>query len=133
MLVGGSRETEDGRSGSYPYLPFNVYQKDRGTRGMVKLLMSWDIRPGQESEYFEFIVREFAPGIMRLGIQPTEAWYTVYGDGPQILTGGVAEDLQTMQQILAGDEWKELQDKLMGYVTDYRQKIVAATGRFQLM
>jgi hypothetical protein len=100
---------------------------------MVKLLMSWDIRPGQESEYFEFIVREFAPGIMRLGIQPTEAWYTVYGDGPQILTGGVAEDLQTMQQILAGDEWKELQDKLMGYVTDYRQKIVAATGRFQLM
>jgi hypothetical protein len=100
---------------------------------MVKLLMSWDIRPGQESEYFEFVVREFAPGIMRLGIQPTEAWYTVYGDGPQILTGGVAEDLQTMQQILAGDEWKELQDKLMGYVTDYRQKIVAATGRFQLM
>jgi hypothetical protein len=100
---------------------------------MVKLLMSWDIRPGQESEYFEFIVREFAPGIMRLGIQPTEAWYTVYGDGPQILTGGVAEDLQTMQQILAGDEWKELQDKLMGYVTDYRQKIVVATGRFQLM
>lgn len=100
---------------------------------MVKLLMSWDIRPGQESEYFEFIVREFAPGIMRLGIQPTEAWYTVYGDGPQILTGGVAEDLQTMQQILAGDEWKELQDKLMGYVTDYRQKIVAASGRFQLM
>jgi hypothetical protein len=100
---------------------------------MVKLLMSWDIRPGQESEYFEFVVREFAPGIMRLGIQPTEAWYTVYGDGPQILTGGVAEDLQTMQQILAGDEWKELQDKLMGYVTDYRQKIVVATGRFQLM
>jgi hypothetical protein len=112
---------------------FNVYQKDRGTRGMVKLLMSWDIRPGQESEYFEFVVREFAPGIMRLGIQPTEAWYTVYGDGPQILTGGVAEDLQTMQQILAGDEWKELQDKLMGYVTNFRQKIVAATGRFQLM
>jgi hypothetical protein len=100
---------------------------------MVKLLMSWDIRPGQESEYFEFVVREFAPGIMRLGIQPTEAWYTVYGDGPQILTGGVAEDLQTMRQILAGDEWKELQDKLMGYVTNFRQKIVAATGRFQLM
>jgi hypothetical protein len=100
---------------------------------MVKLLMSWDIRPGQESEYFEFVVREFAPGIMRLGIQPTEAWYTVYGDGPQILTGGVAEDLQTMQQILAGDEWKELLDKLMGYVTNFRQKIVAATGRFQLM
>jgi hypothetical protein len=102
---------------------------------MVKLLMSWDIRPGQETEYFEFVVREFAPGIriMRLGIQPTEAWYTVYGNGPQILTGGVAEDLQTMQQILVTEEWKELLEKLMGFVTNFRHKIVAATGRFQLM
>ena len=100
---------------------------------MVKLLMSWDIRPGQETEYFEFVVREFAPGIMKLGIQPTEAWYTVYGNGPQILTGGVAEDLQTMQGILLTEEWKELHDKLMGFVTDFQQKIVAATGRFQLM
>jgi hypothetical protein len=100
---------------------------------MVKLLMSWDIRPGQESEYFEFIVREFAPGIMRLGIQPTEAWYTVYGNGPQILTGVVAEDLGTMQKILITEEWKELHNKLMAYVTNFRHKIVEATGRFQLM
>ena len=100
---------------------------------MVKLLMSWDIRPGQESEYFEFVVREFAPGIMRLGIQPTEAWYTVYGSGPQILTGGVAEDLQTMQHILSSGGWEELLNELMNYVTNYNQKIVAATGRFQLM
>ncbi len=100
---------------------------------MVKLLMSWDIRPGQETEYFEFVVREFAPGIMRLGIQPTEAWYTVYGNGPQILTGGVAEDLKTMQQILVTEEWKELLEKLMAFVTNFRHKIVAATGRFKLM
>jgi hypothetical protein len=100
---------------------------------MVKLLMSWDIRPGQESEYFEFIVREFAPGIMRLGIQPTEAWYTVYGNGPQILTGVVAEDLGTMKKILITEEWKELHNKLMAYVTNFRHKIVEATGRFQLM
>jgi hypothetical protein len=99
----------------------------------VKLLMSWDIKPGRESEYFEFIVREFAPRIMRMGIQPTEAWYTVYGSGPQIVTGGVSEDLQTMRQILTSNEWEELLNELMGYVTDYRQKIVAATSRFQLM
>lgn len=59
---------------------------------MIKLLMSWDIRQGKESEYFEYVVQEFAPKLMRLGIQPTEAWYTVYGNGPQILTGGVVED-----------------------------------------
>lgn len=99
---------------------------------MVKLLMSWDIKPGSESEYFEFIVREFAPGIMKLGIQPTEAWYTVFGDGPQILTGAVAEDLATMRSILAGEEWRKLQHKLFEYVTNFDFKIVRATGRFQL-
>ncbi len=100
---------------------------------MVKLLMSWDIKPGSESDYFEFIVREFAPGIMKLGIQPTEAWYTVFGDGPQILTGAVAEDLPTMQTILESGDWKKLQDKLFEYVTNFNYKIVRATSRFQLL
>ena len=100
---------------------------------MVKILMSWDIKPGSESDYFEFIVREFAPGIMKLGIQPTEAWYTVFGDGPQILTGAVAEDLSTMQSILASGDWKSLQEKLFEYVVNFNFKIVRATGRFQLL
>lgn len=99
---------------------------------MVKLLMSWDIIPGSESEYFEFIVREFAPGIMKLGVQPTEAWYTVFGEGPQILTGAVAEDLSTMKSILASGDWLKLQNKLFDYVTNFDFKIVRATGRFQL-
>ena len=100
---------------------------------MIKLVMSWNIKSDEEPAYFEFVVQEFAPRIMKLGIQPTEAWYTVYGSGPQILTGVVSEDLQTMRQILAGDEWAELLNELMHFVTNFRQKIVAATGRFQLL
>ncbi len=99
---------------------------------MMKLLMSWDIKSGREQPYFEFIVREFAPGLMRLGLQPTEAWYTVFGDGPQILTGGVTSDMETMNKILEGDEWRELRNRLLGYVTNFRQKVVAANGSFQL-
>jgi len=99
---------------------------------MVKLLMSWDIKPGSESEYFEFVVREFAPGLMKLGIQPTEVWYTVVGDGPQILTGGVAEDLPTMKSILADEEWVDLKTKLFDFVTNFDYKIVRATSKFQL-
>jgi hypothetical protein len=100
---------------------------------MVKLLMSWDIKPGAESDYFEFVVREFAPGIMKLGIQPTEAWYTVYGDGPQILTGAIAEDLPTLKSILVSDDWRQLKNKLFDYVTNFDSKIVRATGRFQML
>lgn len=99
---------------------------------MVKLLMTWDIRPGKESEYFEFVVQEFAPKMVRLGIQPTESWYTVYGNGPQILMGGVTEDRASLDNILEGEEWKTLHTKLLTFVANYTYKIVPHTGNFQL-
>jgi hypothetical protein len=99
---------------------------------MVKLLLKWDIKSGQEQPYFEFIMQEFAPGLMRLGLQPTEAWYTVYGKGPQILTGAVTDDLDTMKQILASDDWRDLREKLMAFVANFSYKVIQASGRFQL-
>ena len=99
---------------------------------MFKLLMSWNIRSGQEEAYFEFIVQEFGPGLMELGIRPTDAWYTQYGDRPQILTGGIAENLENLQVALASDEWHSLKQKLFNYVVDYSQKIVYASGGFQV-
>ena len=99
---------------------------------MYKLLMTWDIRPGKESEYFEFVVQEFVPKLTRLGIQPTEAWYTVYGSAPQILAGGVAQDRATLEKIVEGEEWKTLLEKLLTYVSNFNSKIVAHTGHFQL-
>jgi len=100
---------------------------------MFKLLMSWDIKPNREEEYYRFLVREFWPAIMKMGIQPTDAWYTAYGDYPQILAGGVTEDLETMRAILESEEWHEWHERLMQYVTNYQQKVVRATGRFQMM
>jgi len=100
---------------------------------MMKLLMTWDILPGKESEYLEFLTQEFAPTMMKLGIRPTDAWYAVARvRGPQVRTGGVAEDLETLEKILASPEWKALQKKLLTYVTNFNYKIVVATGGFQL-
>ncbi len=99
---------------------------------MIKLLMSWDIKPGQEAAYFEFVVKEFLPGQMKLGLQPTEAWYTIQGNGPQMLTGAVTEDLETMRRILQSEDWRRLLERLLAYVVNYRQKIVRASGRFQI-
>lgn len=99
---------------------------------MVKLLMFWDIKPGREQAYFEFVVREFAPGLMRLGLQPTEAWYTIFGEGSQILTGGVTENMEDMRRFLNSEDWHALHEKLTNYVTNYQQKVVPARSRFQL-
>jgi hypothetical protein len=98
----------------------------------VKLLMTWDITPGKEQEYFEFMVREFVPGMQGLGIQPTEAWYTTYGARPQILTGGTAKDLSTMEEVLDTEEWNTLKDRLLDFVTNFEWKVVQASSGFQM-
>jgi hypothetical protein len=94
--------------------------------------MSWDILPGKEQTYFEFAMKTFAPELMKLGWQPTEAWYTLYGEGPQILTGGVTETADEMRTILDSSQWEDLQRSLQEYVTNFEYKIVPASGRFQL-
>ncbi len=100
---------------------------------MVKLLMQWDIKMGREQEFSEFVVREFAPKLMQLGIEPSEVLYTMYGEGPQMLTIGAVESHEKLTDILESSGWQKLQKKLMSYVTNYQQKIVRDNGRnFQL-
>lgn len=98
----------------------------------VKLLMTWDIRPGREQEYFEFVVREFIPGIQSLGLEPNDAWFTVYGDHPQIMTSAKSETHESLQNILHSSEWESLVNQLLDYVDNYSQKIVADKPGFQL-
>ncbi len=95
-------------------------------------MMSWDIRPGHDQQYFEFMVREWVPGITRLGLQPRESWYAVYGDCPQITTSIVTDDLQEMRNVLQGDDWTRLHRRLEEFVYNYEQKIVRASPGFQL-
>ena len=60
----------------------------------VKVLMTWDISPEHEREYFEFVIGEFIPGVQRLGFQTSEAWVTIYGSYPQIQVGMLAPGLK---------------------------------------
>ncbi len=98
----------------------------------VKLLMTWDILPGREQEYFEFVVRDWIPGIQRLGLEPSDAWYTMYGEQPQILAAAQTANLVSLQQILASQDWQSLTRQLLDYVEDFNYKIVPARAGFQL-
>ena len=100
---------------------------------MVRLLMKWDIKTGREQPYFEFIMREFAPGLMQLGVEPAEVWYTIYGSGPQMLTIGEVGSLEKLQAILHSENWQRLNTRLLMFVTNYNQRIVEQNNRtFQL-
>lgn len=101
----------------------------------IKLLMHWDIKPGRDQEYFEFVIREWLPGVNKLGIQPTWAWYTIYSrdsSTAQITAEAIADDLPTMRQALTSDDWSALHQRLLEYVQNYHHKVVRVTGDFQL-
>jgi len=98
---------------------------------MIKLLLTWDIKPGHDQEYMKFLVGEFGPAMVEAGLELTDAWYTMYGEGPQVLAGGVTDTLEGMREILTSKEWQELEAKLLTMVDNYRRRIVEATGGFQ--
>lgn len=99
----------------------------------VKLLMSWDVRPGMDQEaYFEFMMSEFIPQITRMGLEPTDYWYTMYGDRPQFLTAATAIDRRHMGAVLDSTEWEQLEDKLNGYILNLEKRVVPARTGFQL-
>jgi hypothetical protein len=69
--------------------------------------------------------------VQRLGLQPAEAWATIYGSYPQIQVGLLASDAMQARQILDSSDWSLLQDKLFDYVKNYSCKVVPARGGFQ--
>jgi hypothetical protein len=97
----------------------------------VKVMMTWDILPEHEQDYFDFVIGEFIPGVQRLGFQPVEAWVTAYGNYPQIQIGILGEDVRGVQQILHSEGWKKLQDKLFALVKNFSYKVIPARNGFQ--
>jgi len=93
--------------------------------------MTWDIAAERDQEYFEFVIGEFIPGVQRLGLQPAEAWATLYGSYPQIQVGLVAADADQAHRILKSEDWIQLQERLFGYVKNFSYKVVPARGGFQ--
>ena len=99
---------------------------------LMKLLMTWDIVPGQEQAYVDFNARVFVPQLMKFGLRPVDSWFTLYGNAPQVTVGWVADDVALIQKALASDAWAELLVELRQYVTHFRYKIVPFTGLFQM-
>ena len=98
----------------------------------VKLLMTWDILPGREQDYFEFVVRDFVPGLQSLGMEPSDAWYTMYGEQPQIMTAAQMDNISTLERILESPDWDELKASLLDYVENFDLKVVPSRSGFQL-
>ena len=97
----------------------------------VKVLITWNVRPGHEQEYFGYVVGEYLPEVSHLGLNVTDAWITVFGDRPQVLIGAAMPNLSAAQLLIHTSEWLDLTDRLQEYVDDFKLKLVTQRGAFQ--
>jgi hypothetical protein len=98
----------------------------------VKLLMTWDILPNREQEYFEFVISDFIPEIKGLGISPVDAWYTMYGNQPQIMVAAKTQSQAALNVAMASKEWQRLIENLMQFVDNFSYKVIPSRTGFQL-
>jgi hypothetical protein len=98
----------------------------------VKLLLTWDILPNLEQEYFEFVMSDFLPEIKQLGIRPADVWYTMYGDQPQIMVAAKTQSQASLNVVIASKEWQLLLENLSKFVENFSYKVIPAQTGFQL-
>jgi len=98
----------------------------------VKLLMTWDILPNLEQEYFEFVIGDFLPEIKQLGIRPVDLWYTLYGNQPQIMMAASTGSQASLNVVMASKEWQLLLENLLKCVENFSYKVIPDQTGFQL-
>jgi hypothetical protein len=97
------------------------------------LILTYDLLPEQEEDFYRFALGEFVPGMQNLGLYLVRAWHTVYGPYPLRQSEFVAEELDILQDALDTDDFLALEDRLRAFVTNYDRRIVPFADGFQVL
>lgn len=101
--------------------------------GVWKFNQYFNIIPGKEEKYAEFVINDHLPTMEKVGIKMTGGWHVVVGPGPYIVAEGTARNIVDIAKALESDEYKRIANILTStYVTDYSSRILAPTGRIEL-
>lgn len=87
---------------------------------MIKVLISYDMQSGKEQECQDYFVNKFAPGLAKMGFRISDVWYTMWGESPQILSGGIVDDVTRAQQIFQSNPWEKLVDGIEPMTQNFR-------------
>jgi hypothetical protein len=95
----------------------------------VLFTMAWDIIPGKEDEYADFIAGTFLPETSAMKLAPVGGYYVEVGFGPRVIGVSLASDLELLSRVIASDRFKQLSVKLKSIVHNYRTAVLEPTGR----
>src|SRR5574341_1116239 len=98
-----------------------------------KIIVAYDGMPASQENYYQFVLGEFVPAMQEMGVYMTEAWHTAYGNYPIRMATFVAEDYDTIQDMLDSSRFQELEARLLTFVHNYSRKVVEYRQGFQFI
>jgi hypothetical protein len=90
---------------------------------MSTIFFYWDVKPEKDKEYMDFIFNEYLPSMARLGINVTDGWLKIAGEGSQIIALGESDDVITSMSALESREFRATENQLLNYVENYSKHI----------
>jgi len=97
-----------------------------------KLMLFYDLKPGGHDAYYEFVMNDFLPSTQKMGLYVAQVYHTLWGECPLRQAEFVAEDLRTIQAVLASARWQRLEHQLLRHAANYRRKVVPFRPGFQI-
>ena len=91
----------------------------------------WDVMPGKNDQYSQFITNEYNPGLESTGIRLVGGYYVAVGQGPRIVAVSVVDNVDNLKAALASDKFRGLTNTLHQYIWKYSSKVWAPSGRIQ--
>ena len=91
---------------------------------MLKVVISYDMQEGREQDCQEYLVNKLAPGLARLGFQMSDVWYTVWGQSPQITSGGEIDDVGQARGIFLSPDWERLAEGMEELTSNFQVRLV---------
>ncbi|MEJ2749076.1 MAG: hypothetical protein P8183_14395 [Anaerolineae bacterium] len=97
-----------------------------------KLLLSYEVNPESQQDYYQFIMGSYVPAVQAMGLQMSEAWHTAYGEAPNRLIGFVTDNEENIMSLLENETWRQLNEQLEKYVSEFSYKVIPYRGGFQI-
>jgi hypothetical protein len=94
----------------------------------VKLIEYWNLQPQVEEKYAKFLIKEWIPGMNKLGLTVLAVWNVLVGAGPQFIAECIADDLEQVERALRDERHSNLNEGLFQWVEAYKSRVTVPTG-----
>ena len=100
-------------------------QLPKGTEtGLVKFSQYWDVIPGKEKEYDQFIRDVHFSGMEELGVKVVGEWKVLIGESPNIFYEALSDNESKLFRALTSQKFRVLKHDLLKFVINYSSRIL---------